>query len=167
MRCVSLFMVSVLGVFFFTFHLQFFCLLLWVPCCLQSFLFQVLLSSGSCWFLFPVWFFFLFFLALKHFLRFPFSYSTSYRQLAEGSTKSSRWHPLLHQRRPPRVATDASWVMSLTVLCLGSLPASPPSSSRQLQLKPASTSPSEQNWLPSLISRWNDCSWNCLSWEEQ
>lgn len=156
MRCVSLFRVSVLGVYFFTFPLQFFCLLLWVPCCLPCFLFQVLLSSGSCLFLFPVWF--SFFLALKYFLRFPFSFSTSYRQLAEGSTKSSRWHPLLHQRQPPRVAIDASWVMSLTVLSLGCLPASPPSSSRQLQLKPASTSPSEQNWLPSLISRWNGCS---------
>lgn len=67
------------------------------------------------------------------------------RWSAEGFTKPARWRPLHRQRRPQRVATDASWAMSLTALCLGSRSVNPPSYSRQLQLRPVSTSPSEQN----------------------
>lgn len=95
----------------------------------------------------------------------PFFSIPFYSWPAEGFKKWAHWHPPLHQRRPQRVVTDASWVMSLTALCLGSLSASPPSSFRQLQLRPVSTSPSEQNWFPWGIYGWTVLSWHWVSSE--
>lgn len=94
-----------------------------------------------------------------HFIIFPPPPFFLYRWAAEGFTKRAHSLPPRRRRRRQRAATDASWATSLTAPCSGSLSASPPNSSKQLRLRPASTSPSEQNCLP-----WGTKGWTVLSW---